>query len=64
MVESCRSHKIIVRLITFFFPFSEDRSKQPETVFMSQEDLASVLRERVSDCPEEILDELSEHLVR
>uniref|UniRef100_H3CIG1 E3 UFM1-protein ligase 1 n=1 Tax=Tetraodon nigroviridis TaxID=99883 RepID=H3CIG1_TETNG len=43
---------------------SQIRGKQPETVFMSQEDLASELRERVSDCPEEILCELSEHLVR
>lgn len=31
---------------------------------MSQEDLASVLGERVSDCPEEILCELAEHLLR
>lgn len=31
---------------------------------MSQEDLVSVLGEMVSDCPEEILPELAEHLVR
>ncbi|TNM94634.1 hypothetical protein fugu_017393 [Takifugu bimaculatus] len=42
----------------------QDRGKQPEAVFMSQEDLISVLGERVSDCPEEILYELAEHLVR
>lgn len=50
--------------LPLFFSFCEDRGKQPETLFMSQEDLVSVLRERVSDCPEEILCELAEHLVR
>uniref|UniRef100_A0A4W6DLY5 E3 UFM1-protein ligase 1 n=1 Tax=Lates calcarifer TaxID=8187 RepID=A0A4W6DLY5_LATCA len=38
--------------------------KQTETPFMAQEEIVAVLEERVSDCPEEILSELAEHLVR
>ncbi|XP_072218891.1 E3 UFM1-protein ligase 1 [Leuresthes tenuis] len=42
----------------------QNRSKQIEAPFMVQEKIVSVLEERVSDCPEEILSELAEHLVR
>ncbi|KAA8583253.1 hypothetical protein FQN60_015799 [Etheostoma spectabile] len=40
------------------------RSKQTAAPFMAQEEIVAVLEERVSDCPEEILSELAEHLVR
>uniref|UniRef100_A0A3Q2NZN6 E3 UFM1-protein ligase 1 n=1 Tax=Fundulus heteroclitus TaxID=8078 RepID=A0A3Q2NZN6_FUNHE len=39
-------------------------SKQTEAPFMAQEEIAAVIEERVSDCPEEILSELAEQLVR
>ncbi|KAM4521910.1 E3 UFM1-protein ligase 1 [Odontesthes bonariensis] len=42
----------------------QNRSKQIEAPFMVQEEIVTVLEERVSDCPEEILSELAEHLVR
>lgn len=55
---------IPVRLISLCFNFCPDRSKQTAAVFMTQEEVVAVLEERVSDCPEEILSELAEHLVR
>ncbi|KAK1889189.1 E3 UFM1-protein ligase 1 [Dissostichus eleginoides] len=45
-------------------PSQQNRSKQTAAPFMAQEDIVAVLEERVSDCPEEILCELAEHLVR
>lgn len=42
----------------------QNRSKQTEAPFMAQEEIAAVLEQRVTDCPEEILSELAEHLVR
>ncbi|XP_029903398.1 E3 UFM1-protein ligase 1 [Myripristis murdjan] len=45
-------------------PPQQNRSKQTEVPFMAQEEIVAVLEERVSDCPEEILSELAEHLVR
>ncbi|KAK5600581.1 E3 UFM1-protein ligase 1 [Crenichthys baileyi] len=45
-------------------PSQQNRSKQSEAPFMAQEDIAAVIEERVSDCPEEILSELAEQLVR
>ncbi|KAK9531198.1 hypothetical protein VZT92_010640 [Zoarces viviparus] len=45
-------------------PSQQNRSKQSAAPFMAQEDIVAVLGERVSDCPEEILSELAEHLVR
>lgn len=45
-------------------PSQQNRSKQTAAPFMAQEDIVAVLEERVSDCPEEILSELAEHLVR
>ncbi|MED6236034.1 E3 UFM1-protein ligase 1 [Ataeniobius toweri] len=42
----------------------QNRSKQSEAPFMAQEEIAAVIEERVSDCPEEILSELAEQLVR
>ncbi|CAJ1077482.1 E3 UFM1-protein ligase 1 [Xyrichtys novacula] len=45
-------------------PSQQNRSKQTEAPFMAQEEIVAVLEERVSDCPEEILSELAEHLVR
>uniref|UniRef100_A0A3Q1GRX2 E3 UFM1-protein ligase 1 n=1 Tax=Acanthochromis polyacanthus TaxID=80966 RepID=A0A3Q1GRX2_9TELE len=38
--------------------------KQTEAPFMAPEEIVAVLEERVSDCPEEILSELADHLVR
>ncbi|XP_034756851.1 E3 UFM1-protein ligase 1 [Etheostoma cragini] len=45
-------------------PAQQNRSKQTAAPFMAQEEIVAVLEERVSDCPEEILSELAEHLVR
>ncbi|XP_035535052.1 E3 UFM1-protein ligase 1 [Morone saxatilis] len=45
-------------------PSQQNRSKQTEALFMAQKEIAAVLEERVSDCPEEILSELAEHLLR
>lgn len=45
-------------------PSQQNRSKQTAALFMAQEEIVAVLEERVSDCPEEILSELAEHLVR
>lgn len=45
-------------------PSQQNRNKQTETPFMAQEEIVAVLEKRVSDCPEEILSELAEHLVR
>lgn len=45
-------------------PSQQNRSRQTETPFMAQEAIVAVLEERVSDCPEEILSELAEQLVR
>uniref|UniRef100_A0A673B9H6 E3 UFM1-protein ligase 1 n=1 Tax=Sphaeramia orbicularis TaxID=375764 RepID=A0A673B9H6_9TELE len=42
----------------------QNRSKQAEAPFMTQEEITAVLEQRVTDCPEEILSELAEHLVR
>lgn len=45
-------------------PSQQNRGKQTAALFMAQEEIVAVLEERVSDCPEEILSELAEHLVR
>ncbi|KAK5853384.1 hypothetical protein PBY51_007172 [Eleginops maclovinus] len=45
-------------------PSQQNRSKQTAAPFMAQEEIVTVLEERVSDCPEEILCELAEQLVR
>ncbi|XP_034383789.1 E3 UFM1-protein ligase 1 [Cyclopterus lumpus] len=45
-------------------PSQQNRSKQSAAPFMAQDDIVAVLEERVSDCPEEMLSELAEHLVR
>lgn len=45
-------------------PSQQNRSKQTEALFMAQEEIVAVLEEKLSDCPEEILSELAEHLVR
>ncbi|KAM9338966.1 E3 UFM1-protein ligase 1 [Symphorus nematophorus] len=45
-------------------PSQQNRSKQTAAPFMTEEEIVAVLEERVSDCPEEILFELAEHLVR
>ncbi|XP_076021907.1 E3 UFM1-protein ligase 1 [Genypterus blacodes] len=45
-------------------PTQQSRSRQMDVLFMAQEEIAKILEERVSDCPEEILSELAEHLVR
>ncbi|KAM8831633.1 E3 UFM1-protein ligase 1 [Spinachia spinachia] len=45
-------------------PSQQNRRKQSAAPFMAQEEIIAVLEERVSDCPEEILSELAEHLVR
>uniref|UniRef100_A0A671U898 E3 UFM1-protein ligase 1 n=1 Tax=Sparus aurata TaxID=8175 RepID=A0A671U898_SPAAU len=43
----------------------EDIESRPQsTLFMTQEEIVAVLEEKLSDCPEEILSELAEHLVR
>lgn len=40
------------------------RNKQPEFPFMSQEEIQDVLKTRMQDCPEELITELAEHLIR
>ncbi|KAL7387955.1 hypothetical protein ABVT39_004268 [Epinephelus coioides] len=45
-------------------PSQQNRSKQTAAPFMAQEEIVAVLEERLNDCPEEILSELAEHLVR
>ncbi|XP_044024738.1 E3 UFM1-protein ligase 1 [Siniperca chuatsi] len=45
-------------------PSQQNRGKQTAAPFMAQEEIVAVLEERLSDCPEEILSELAEHLVR
>lgn len=42
----------------------QGRGKQAEATFMSREEIEAVLEERLSECPEEILSELAEDLVR
>lgn len=41
-----------------------NRNKQTEVPFMAVEEIVAVLEERVCDCPEDILSELAEHLIR
>ncbi|XP_029281666.1 E3 UFM1-protein ligase 1 [Cottoperca gobio] len=45
-------------------PSQQNRGKPTAAPFMVQEEIVAVLEERVSDCPEEVLSELAEHLVR
>lgn len=40
------------------------RNKQPEFHFMSQEEIQDVLKTHMQDCPEELITELAEHLIR
>lgn len=42
----------------------QNRNKQTEVPFMAVEEIVGVLEERVCDCPEDILSELAEHLIR
>uniref|UniRef100_A0A671UBT1 E3 UFM1-protein ligase 1 n=1 Tax=Sparus aurata TaxID=8175 RepID=A0A671UBT1_SPAAU len=42
----------------------EETGPSQQTLFMTQEEIVAVLEEKLSDCPEEILSELAEHLVR
>ncbi|NXW30711.1 UFL1 ligase, partial [Phaetusa simplex] len=39
-------------------------NKQPEFPFMSQEEIQDVLKAHMQDCPEELITELAEHLIR
>uniref|UniRef100_A0A663LQS6 E3 UFM1-protein ligase 1 n=1 Tax=Athene cunicularia TaxID=194338 RepID=A0A663LQS6_ATHCN len=43
---------------------STGRNKQPEFSFMSQEEIQDVLKTHMQDCPEELITELAEHLMR
>lgn len=45
-------------------PPQQNRSRQTEAPFMVPEEIVAVLEQRVSDCPEEILSELAQALVR
>ncbi|XP_013882362.1 E3 UFM1-protein ligase 1 [Austrofundulus limnaeus] len=45
-------------------PSQQNRSRQTEAPFMAPEEIVSVLERRLTDCPEEVLSELAEHLVR
>lgn len=40
------------------------RNKHLEIPFMSQEEIQDVLRSHIQDCPEELITELAEHLIR
>ncbi|XP_020639413.3 E3 UFM1-protein ligase 1 [Pogona vitticeps] len=43
---------------------STNRSKHHEIPFMTQEEIEDVLRKHVKDCPEELITELADHLIR
>ncbi|KAI6071361.1 E3 UFM1-protein ligase 1 [Aix galericulata] len=43
---------------------STDRNKHMEFPFMTQEEIQDVLKTRMQDCPEELITELAEHLIR
>ncbi|XP_068016506.1 E3 UFM1-protein ligase 1 isoform X1 [Melanerpes formicivorus] len=43
---------------------STGRNKQPEFPFLSQEEIEDVLRSHKQDCPEELITNLAEHLIR
>uniref|UniRef100_A0A8B9Q6V7 E3 UFM1-protein ligase 1 n=1 Tax=Apteryx owenii TaxID=8824 RepID=A0A8B9Q6V7_APTOW len=43
---------------------STSRNKQPEFPFLSQEEIEDVLKTHIEDCPEELITELAEHLIR
>uniref|UniRef100_A0A8C0EB28 E3 UFM1-protein ligase 1 n=1 Tax=Bubo bubo TaxID=30461 RepID=A0A8C0EB28_BUBBB len=43
---------------------STGRNKHPEFPFMSQEEIQDVLKTHMQDCPEELITELAEHLMR
>nr|XP_056712608.1 E3 UFM1-protein ligase 1 [Euleptes europaea] len=43
---------------------SSNRNKHMENPFMSQEEIEDVLRKHIRDCPEELILELADHLVR
>ncbi|CAM2111984.1 E3 UFM1-protein ligase 1 [Caretta caretta] len=43
---------------------STSRNKHLEIPFMSQEEIQDVLRSHIQDCPEELITELAEHLIR
>ncbi|XP_068609640.1 E3 UFM1-protein ligase 1 [Brachionichthys hirsutus] len=45
-------------------PSQQTHSKQTAGLFMSREQVVAALQERVSDCPDEVLSELAEQLVR
>lgn len=40
------------------------RNKQPEFPFMSADEIQDVLKTHMQDCPEELIAELAEHLIR
>ncbi|XP_048452710.1 E3 UFM1-protein ligase 1 [Rhincodon typus] len=40
------------------------KQKQKEIIFMAQEEIEDILRNRLEDCPEEMICELAEHLMR
>lgn len=42
----------------------QNRNKQTEVPFMAEEEIITLLEQRLTDCPEEILSELAGHLVR
>nr|XP_013804243.1 PREDICTED: E3 UFM1-protein ligase 1 [Apteryx mantelli mantelli] len=43
---------------------STSRNKQPEFPFLSREEIEDVLKTHIEDCPEELITELAEHLIR
>ncbi|XP_020796930.1 E3 UFM1-protein ligase 1 [Boleophthalmus pectinirostris] len=42
----------------------QNRNKQTEVPFMAEDEIITVLEQRLTDCPEDILSELAEHLQR
>lgn len=40
------------------------RNKQLEFPFLSQEEIQDVLKTHMQDCPDELITELAEHLIR
>lgn len=46
------------------FMATTDRNKHLEFPFMTQEEIQDVLKTHMQDCPEELITELAEHLIR
>lgn len=51
-------------MLIMFLMIIADKSKHLEIPFLSPEEIEDVLRKHVRDCPEELITELADHLIR